>query len=102
MNSALLQLREPFAVNRIEDSLEAGMRAAQLVDHRFRPLEIFELALQRPAGRRRYDHVAQIADLVRKLDELRPRRERLGMDDLQPLTLFLEDLLVVGDFEHDA
>jgi hypothetical protein len=47
-------------------------------------------------------HVAQVADLVGQLDQLRARADPGRVLDLQALALGLLQFLVVGDFHHHA
>src|SRR3979411_718591 len=69
----------------VEDALEAPILAAQGIDDLLRPVEIFALARQRPAGWWTGSEVAQIADLVRELHQFGGRRQvRRGLD-LKPL-----------------
>jgi hypothetical protein len=68
----------------------------------FRPIEVFTLALQRPARRGARNDVGQIRNLVRELDELSTLRDVGGMQDLQLLALLLGQALVVAHLLYDA
>ena len=50
----------------VEKVFQPGVRAAQLVDHLFRPVEVFPLSFQAPLCRRIIGQVAQVADFVRQ------------------------------------
>src|SRR5207247_8919372 len=85
-------------VGRVERRLESGMGAAQAVDHPLRPVEIFTAPRQVPFRRRPLGDVAQVAELVGELHQLRLVRELRRVLDLQALALGLGQALVVSDF----
>src|SRR5712672_1750157 len=92
----------PSRIGLVEGLLEARMHAAQPVDDALRPVEVLQAPLQVPARRRPVQHVAQVADLVGQLDELRLAADRGRVLHLQALALALGKRLVVGDFGDDA
>lgn len=65
------------------------MNPAQTIYDRLRPVEVFQIPLDRPVGRRRCRNFAQVADLVGQLHQLCVPANVRSMLDLKPFGLCL-------------
>src|SRR5882672_2437263 len=92
----------PPRVGGVENRLQFRVDAAQTIHHALRPVKVLALPAALPGRRRAAGDVADVADLVSELDELRLRTDVPRMLDLQRLALRLRQALVVGDLGDDA
>src|SRR5260221_12761743 len=96
------ELAQARPVRGIELPLGPRVHAAATGHHQRGPLEVFALAVERPADGRAREERAQVAGLVRDLDELRPARLVPRLLHLALLADLLGQPLVVGDLGDDG
>src|SRR5712692_3166771 len=82
-------LRRPFRESLIECGLQARMHAAHAAHHALRPVEVLAPALEIPLRGRPLNDIAQVADLVGELHQLRLAAQARRVLDLQALALGL-------------
>ncbi len=86
-----------FVGGLIEECFQCDIGSAQACDHIARPLDVFDLAVQRPSGWRIAD-IVDVADLVGQFDQLGTKGDREGLVDLEAFAFGSWEGFVVGDF----